>query len=117
TILLDPVDSSRDDKRQLATDLVPQLTARDAQAVSTRVRNRPHQDGANPMATREQVRHMQTAQPFRPFLVRVAGGRTFTIRHPELVSCSFNGREMVIHDEEGMHLVEMLLVEVLEPVN
>jgi len=32
------------------------------------------------------------------------------VRHPELISCSLNGREMVVHDEAGMHLLEMLLV-------
>jgi hypothetical protein len=62
------------------------------------------------MTTRELVRHMQTAQPFQPFLVKLADGRTFLVRHPELVSCSMNGREMFLRDEEGLHLVEMLLV-------
>jgi len=62
------------------------------------------------MATREHVRQMQTAQPFRPFLVKLADRRSFLVRHPELVSCSLNGREMFLHDEEGVHLIEMLLV-------
>ena len=35
------------------------------------------------MATREQVRLMQTAQPFRPFLVKLADGRHFEVTHPE----------------------------------
>jgi hypothetical protein len=67
------------------------------------------------MATREQVRIMQTSQPFRPFLVKLADGRHFRVTHPELISCSANGREMVIHDDDGMHLVEMLLVVELTP--
>lgn len=62
------------------------------------------------MATREQVRQMQTAQPFRPFVVRLADGRSFEVRHPELTACSVNGREMVVYDEAGMHMLEMLLV-------
>ena len=62
------------------------------------------------MATREQVRQMQTAQPFRPFLVKLADGRSFLVRHPELESCSLNGREMFLNDEEGLHLIEMLMV-------
>ena len=53
------------------------------------------------MATREQVRQMQTAQPFRPFLVKLADGRSFLVRHPELVSCSLNGREMFLNHERG----------------
>jgi hypothetical protein len=67
------------------------------------------------MATREQVRTMQIAQPFRPFLVKLADGRHFRITHPELISCSANGREMVIHDDDGMHLIEMLLVVEMTP--
>jgi hypothetical protein len=62
------------------------------------------------MATRQQVRQMQTAQPFRPFLVKLADGRFFRVNHPELIACSLNGRKMVVYDEDGMHLLEMLLV-------
>jgi len=68
------------------------------------------------MGTRDQLRQMVTAQPFRPFAVRLAGGRAFTVRHPELVACSVNGREMTVYDDQGLHPVEMLLVEVMEPV-
>jgi len=67
------------------------------------------------MATREQVRTMQTRQPFRPFLVKLADGRQFRVGHPELISCSTNGREMVIHDDDGMHLIEILLVVEMTP--
>jgi hypothetical protein len=58
---------------------------------------------------------MQTSQPFRPFLVKLADGRHFRVTHPELISCSANGREMVIHDDDGMHLIEMLLVIEMTP--
>ncbi len=67
------------------------------------------------MATREQVRTMKTVQPFQPFLVKLADGRTFEVAYPELVACSKNGREMTIFDDDGMHLVEMLLVIELMP--
>jgi hypothetical protein len=66
------------------------------------------------MATPGQVRTMVTAQPFRQFTIKLAGGRVFTVKHPENVACSTNGREMAIFDDEGMHLVEMLLVELME---
>ncbi len=68
------------------------------------------------MATREQVRTMVQTVPFRPFVVHLAGGRSFTITHPELISCSVNGRDMFVNDEDGLHLVEMLLVDVIEHV-
>jgi hypothetical protein len=67
------------------------------------------------MATPQQLRQMVRAEPFRPFLVKLAGGRSFTVRHPENVACSVNGDEMTVYDDHGVHLVEMLLVEVLEP--
>ena len=67
------------------------------------------------MASNAQVRLMQTAQPFRPFLVNLADGRHFEVRHPENVACSQNGREMVIFDNDEMHLLEMLLVVELTP--
>jgi hypothetical protein len=68
------------------------------------------------MATREQIRYLQTARPFQPFRIKLAGGNTFTVTHPELASCSVNGRELVVHDEQGMHLLEMTQVERIEPV-
>lgn len=68
------------------------------------------------MATNDQVRLLTTAQPFRPFWVKLADGRQFEVRHPENVSCSRNGREMVVHDDDGMHLIEQLLVIELVPI-
>lgn len=68
------------------------------------------------MATNAQVRALTTAQPFRPYRVRLADGRQFEVRHPESISCSPNGREMVVHDDEGLHLVEQLLEIELAPI-
>jgi hypothetical protein len=68
------------------------------------------------MATREQLRAMTTAQPFRPFAIKLASGGSFQVRHPENVACSINGEEMTVYDEDGMHLVDMMLVEVLERI-
>ncbi|MFI5458855.1 MAG: hypothetical protein ACHRXM_25790 [Isosphaerales bacterium] len=68
------------------------------------------------MATRDRLRQLVTTQPFRLFAVKLAGGQSFTVRHPGLVACSVNGREMTVYDDAGVHLVEMLLVAVMEPV-
>jgi hypothetical protein len=63
------------------------------------------------MATREQLRTMTTAQPFRPFVIRLADGQSFEVNHPEFVACSPNGRELVVYGDDGaMHLLEVLLV-------
>jgi hypothetical protein len=68
------------------------------------------------MATRAQVRQMINASPFRPYFIRMTDGQSFEIRHPELVSCSVNGREMQINTEVGLVLAEMLLVVSMSPV-
>ena len=68
------------------------------------------------MATNTQIRQMTTAQPFQPFTVKLVSGRVFTIRHPENIAIGPNGRDMAILDEEGTHLVEALLVELIEPL-
>ena len=69
------------------------------------------------MATREQLRAFITAQPFRPFVIRMTGGRFFTIAHPENAACDPKGRALVILDGAGIHQAEMLLVEVMEPAD
>ena len=68
------------------------------------------------MATKEQLRELITARPFQPFAVRMTGGRTFTVEHPENAACDHGGRNLVVLDKQGMHFVELLLVEVMEPV-
>jgi hypothetical protein len=68
------------------------------------------------MATANQLLSAMRAQPFRPFQVKLADGRSFLVRHPEFVSVSVNGRELVVHDDEGMHLIYMpLAAELLVP--
>jgi hypothetical protein len=62
------------------------------------------------------IRTMITAQPFRPFTVNLVGGRSFTVKQPENAAASIDGREMTIYDEDGAHYVEMLMVDVIEPV-
>jgi hypothetical protein len=68
------------------------------------------------MATPEQVRAMVRAVPFQPFRVKLAGGQAFTVRHPENIACDVRGRDMTLYDDDGMHLLEMLLVELIEPM-
>ncbi len=58
-----------------------------------------------------------TASPFVPFVIRVTGGRVFTVRHPENAACDPAGRALVVLDQDGIHQAEMLLVEVMEPIS
>jgi hypothetical protein len=68
------------------------------------------------MATLKQVQTMMRAQPFRPFQVQVTSGRSFTVKHPDYISYSEDGEEVTIHDHQGVHLLDVLLIQVLEPV-
>jgi hypothetical protein len=67
------------------------------------------------MATPDQLRQFITAQPFVPFMIRMNGGRSFLVRHPENAACDQRGRALAVFDDDGTHLLEMLLVEVIEP--
>jgi hypothetical protein len=61
---------------------------------------------------------MATAMPSRPYRVRLAGGHSYLITHPENAACALEGRstELVVFDDDGMHLLDRMLVEALEPV-
>jgi hypothetical protein len=67
------------------------------------------------MATKEQLRSLITARPFQPFVIKMASGEKFTIRHPENAACDERGRNLAVFSD-GMQLIEMLLVEIMEPV-
>jgi hypothetical protein len=49
-------------------------------------------------------------QPFEPFVLRLADGRSLNIRHPDFVAIT--PRRVVIIDEndEHMHILEQLLI-------
>ncbi len=66
------------------------------------------------MATKEQLRGFITARPFQPFVIKMASGERFMVRHPENASCDERGRSLTVYDR-GIHMVEMPLVEVMEP--
>ena len=63
------------------------------------------------MATMNQVRKAMHAQPFQPFTLHLADGRTFVVKHPDFIAVSPNGRETVfVGDDEGIHDIEMLMI-------
>jgi hypothetical protein len=74
------------------------------------------------MTSQEVLNYMQ-AQPFRPFRVRMNSGRTFDIRHPEMVRVG--KRDLLIFtfvsDSPGVYdrweNVSLLLVESLAPLD
>jgi hypothetical protein len=65
--------------------------------------------------TTEQLRTAHRDTPFRPFTIRMADGRTFSIPHPDFLSISPAGRTVVIYHADGSaSIVDLLLMTELE---
>ena len=61
--------------------------------------------------TIQEIRRIHSAQPFEPFKVLVADGRTYMVRHPEFMAQSQNGRMIYITTaNESLVALDLLLV-------
>lgn len=66
------------------------------------------------MTTKELERAHKTA-PFRPFLLRMAGGRFIRVDHPEMMSYAPGGRTTVVYKRNGdFEIIDLLLIESIE---
>jgi hypothetical protein len=64
--------------------------------------------------TMEQLRHAHQAQPFSPFALYLADGKSFEVPHREFLSYS-DGRTAIVHEAGGnWNVVDLLLVTRLE---
>ena len=50
--------------------------------------------------TIEQIHSVYQTRPFRPFVMHLVDGRRFTVRHPEFVIFSSDGRTLTVHQED-----------------
>jgi hypothetical protein len=58
---------------------------------------------------------MREANPFRPFTIHLADGRSFTIQHRDFVSQSPGGRTIIVYgDDESFSILDLYLVTELE---
>lgn len=65
--------------------------------------------------TAEQFRTMREANPFRPFTIHLADGRTLPVPHRDFVSQSPSGRTIIVYQsDEGFSVVDLYLVTELE---
>jgi hypothetical protein len=65
--------------------------------------------------TTEQFRATLHQQPFRPFTIHMADGRTFAVAHPDFVAQSPSGRTViVIQPDESYSVLDLLLISELE---
>jgi hypothetical protein len=68
--------------------------------------------------TIEQLRTMHQAQPFRPFDIHLADGRTLHITHPEIMAIIPPGRTIfVAHSDGKFEIVDLLLAISLKSQN
>ena len=65
--------------------------------------------------TAEQLRAMRNSQPFRPFTIHLADGRSFPVSHRDFVSQSPGGRTIIVYGaEESFSVLDLFLVTELE---
>ena len=65
--------------------------------------------------TTEQFRSTLRQQPFRPFTIRMADGRTFDVPHPDFVAQSPSGRTViVVQTDESYSVLDLLLMTEVE---
>lgn len=66
--------------------------------------------------TVEQLRRMLRAEPFRPFEIFLADGRSLPVEHPEVVAITPPGRTIGVGlADDTIEVVDLLLVTSLKP--
>lgn len=65
--------------------------------------------------TSEQFKATIRLQPFRPFTIRMADGRTFPVDHPDFIALSPSGRTVIIFQRDDSYsILDLLLISELE---
>jgi hypothetical protein len=68
--------------------------------------------------TTEQFKTTLHLQPFRPFTIRMADGRTFPVSHPDFVAQSPSGRTVIVFQpDESYSVLDLLLMTELQVGN
>jgi len=68
--------------------------------------------------TVELLQTMQHAQPFRPYRIHMADGRSLDVHHPEFVARTPTGRgAIVFKPDDTFEVIDLLLVASLEVLN
>ncbi len=66
----------------------------------------------------EQLQTVQHAQPFRPYRIHMADGRSLDVHHPDFVARAPTGRAVVVYKpDDTFEVVDLLLVASLEVLN
>lgn len=68
--------------------------------------------------TIEQFKTTLHLQPFRPFTIRMADGRTLQVSHPDFVAQSPSGRTVIVFQpDESYSVLDLLLMTELQVAN
>jgi hypothetical protein len=68
--------------------------------------------------TTDQFKAMLHLQPFKPFTIRMADGRTFQVSHPDFVAQSPSGRTVIVFQpDESYSVLDLLLMTKLQVSN
>ena len=58
--------------------------------------------------TINELRKMLRAEPFRPFEIHLADGRSLSVDHPEFVGQAPSGRTISVGQVDGFEIVDLL---------
>ena len=65
--------------------------------------------------TTERIRELGNAQPFQPFAIHLADGRSIPVLHREFMMLSPSGRTVVVQQpDDSLNIIDLLLVTDLE---
>jgi len=68
--------------------------------------------------TIEQLTTLLHSQPFQPFRIHMADGRSVDVDHPDFLSRSPAGRTVIVYKrDETFEIIDLLLVTSLEALN
>ena len=65
--------------------------------------------------TVEQLRTLWNGQPFKPFIIHLAGNRQVPVVHREFLAFAPSGRTVIVYQpDESFNIIDLLLVTDLE---
>jgi hypothetical protein len=65
--------------------------------------------------TSEQFKTILRLEPFRPFRIRMADGRSFDVQHPDFIAQSPSGRTVIVFQpDDSYSVLDLLLMSELE---
>lgn len=65
--------------------------------------------------TYQQMHALRTAEPFLPFIIHLADGRSVTVHHPELMIFSPKRRTVIVYQpDEHFNIIDLKLITDLE---